>query len=104
MNERMNVQVNAHVSAHKPRRRESLEVRVGNVTAARVQQALRGTPYEWMLDLSAKEWPLQRQEQEGVAAEAAAGVAPAWTSTNPCRDLLQCLPREDDHMAVLVSA
>jgi hypothetical protein len=86
------VQVNAHESSSKPRRNGTLELRVGAVAAARINKALTGTPYEWMLDLSAKEWP----------ADAAGAVAGA--AANPCLNLQDCMPNADGDIVVEVSA
>lgn len=38
-------------------RKRSLADRIGKIFADRVEALLHGTPYEWMLDLSATEWP-----------------------------------------------
>ena len=38
-------------------RKRSLEERIGKDAAASITKQLVGTPYEWMLDLSAVEWP-----------------------------------------------
>jgi len=73
-----------HLSSAKPRRNSSLEMRVGNITATRIKQALTNTPYEWMLDLSAEEWP--------------AGVS------NPCAMKDACRFTDDEDTGALVSA
>ena len=44
---------NFNAAAHK----RSIDERVGPTAAASLAEQLTGTPYEWMLDLSASSWP-----------------------------------------------